>query len=161
MVWFQAYKQCFLGWMGGGQIAVYQGVDVAMTGWTSLHPPLTPTLRPASCMASPGLASHGTEVAGPASGTKLSTLDCAIAVTIAITVVILENPNGLQKGPAERGHVKKRQKSSKSAKNFSTLFDNFRTGQKRQKSSKSVKKLFDTFRQFSRGTILPAPFGRL
>ena len=52
--------------------------------------------------------------------------------------------SGLQKGPAERGHIKKRQKSSKS---FSTLFDNFCAG---QKSSKIVKKFFDTFRQFSR-----------
>ena len=66
--------------------------------------------------------------------------------------------SGLQKGPAERSHVKKRQKVSKS---FSTLFDNFCAGQKSQKSSKSVKKFFDTFRQFSRGTIFPAPFGGL
>ena len=66
--------------------------------------------------------------------------------------------SGLQKGLVERGHVKKRQKSSKSVKKF---FDNFRAGQKRQKSSKSVKKFFDTFRQFSRGTIFPAPFGGL
>ena len=60
-----------------------------------------------------------------------------------------------KKGPAERGHVKKRQKSSKSVKKF---FDNFRAAQKNSKSSKNVKKLFDTFRQFSRGTIFPAPF---
>ena len=90
--------------------------------------------------------------------------------------------SGLQKGPAERGHVKKRQKSSKSVKN---LFDNFHAGQKTskivkkcrkvfrhfstifaqgqkcQKSSKSVEKFFDTFWQFSRGTIFPAPFGGL
>ena len=58
--------------------------------------------------------------------------------------------SGLQKGPAERGHVKKRQKVSKS---FSTLFDHFRAG---QKTSKIVKKIFDTFRQFSRR----APFFR-
>ena len=49
--------------------------------------------------------------------------------------------SGPQKGPAERGHVKKRQKY------FSTLFDIFRAG---QKSSKSVKNnfstLFDNFR---------------
>ena len=54
-----------------------------------------------------------------------------------------KNISGLQKGPAERGHVKKRQKSSKSVKKF---FDNFRAGQKSQKSSKSVKKFFDNFR---------------
>ena len=51
--------------------------------------------------------------------------------------------SGSQKGPAERGHVKNRQKVSKS---FSTLFDNFAQGKKRQKSSKSVKKFFDIFR---------------
>ena len=43
------------------------------------------------------------------------------------TILSQELISGLQKGPAERGHVKKR-----------------------QKSSKSVKKFFDTFRQFSR-----------
>ena len=93
------------------------------------------------------------------------------------------NFSGLQKGPAERGHVKKRQKSSKSVKKFfetfrqfsghvkkrqkssksvKKFFDTFRqfSGhvKKRQKSSKSVKKFFDTFRQFSRGTFFPAPF---
>ena len=59
----------------------------------------------------------------------------------------------LPKGPAERGHVKKRQKVSKS---FSTLFDNFRAG---QKTSKIAKKRQKIFRHFSRGTIFPAPFG--
>ena len=52
----------------------------------------------------------------------------------------------LQKGPAERGHVKKRQKSSKSVKCFSTLFDSFRAG---QKTSKIVKKCQIVFRHFS------------
>ena len=33
--------------------------------------------------------------------------------------------------------------------------------QKTSKIVKSVKKFFDTFRQFSRGTIFPAPFGGL
>ena len=51
--------------------------------------------------------------------------------------------SGLQKGPAERGHVKKRQKVSKS---LSTLFDNFRAGQKK---SKIVKKCQKVFRHFS------------
>ena len=46
--------------------------------------------------------------------------------------------SGLQKGPAERGHVKKRQKSSESVKKF---FDTFRAG---QKTSKIVKKSFST-----------------
>ena len=53
--------------------------------------------------------------------------------------------SGLQKGPAERGHIKKPQKSSKSVK-FSTLFDNFRAG---QKTSKIVKKCQKVFRHFS------------
>ena len=43
----------------------------------------------------------------------------------------------------KRGHVKKRQKVSKS---FSTLFDNFRAG---QKTSKIVKKRQKVFRHFS------------
>ena len=43
--------------------------------------------------------------------------------------------SGLQKGPAERGHVKKRQKVSKS------LFDNFRAG---QKNVKNRQKYFST-----------------
>ena len=68
---------------------------------------------------------------------------------------ITENISGLQKGPAERGHVKKRQKSSKSVKKF---FDNFRAG---QKTSKIDKKCQNVFRHFSRGTIFPAPFGGL
>ena len=54
--------------------------------------------------------------------------------------------SGLQKGPAERGNVKKRQKSPKSVKKF---FDNFSRRAKnvknRQKASKSVKKFFDNF----------------
>ena len=58
--------------------------------------------------------------------------------------------SGLQKGPAERGHVKNRQKVSKS---FSTLFDIFRAGQKTSKIVKKNKMFFDTFRQFSRGTF--------
>ena len=54
--------------------------------------------------------------------------------------------SGLQKGPAERGHVKKLQKPSKSVKSFSTLFDNFRAG---QKTSKIVKKRQKVLRHFS------------
>ena len=69
--------------------------------------------------------------------------------------------SGLQKGPAERGHVKKRQKSSKSVKKFFDTFRQISQGKKRQKSSKNVKKFFDTFRQISRGTIFPAPLGGL
>ena len=54
--------------------------------------------------------------------------------------------SGLQKGPAERGHVKKRQKSSKSVKKFFDTFDNFRAG---QNTSKIVKKRQKHFRHFS------------
>ena len=61
--------------------------------------------------------------------------------------------SGLQKGPAERGHVKNRQKVPKS---FSTLFDNFFAQGK--KTSKIAKNMFDTFRQFSRGTNIFRPF---
>ena len=79
---------------------------------------------------------------------------CPKTITLQHLIVI----SGLQKGPAERGHVKKRQKASKS---FSTLFDNFRAGPKTSKIvSKSVKKFFNTFRQFFRAGHLffPAPF---
>ena len=55
--------------------------------------------------------------------------------------------SGPQKGPAERGHVKKRQKSSKSVKNIFDTFRHFsRRAKKHQKSSESVKTLFDNFR---------------
>ena len=54
---------------------------------------------------------------------------------------------GLQKGPAERGHVKKRQKSSKSVKKFFDTFRHFsrraRKVKNRQKVSKSFSTLFD------------------
>ena len=66
---------------------------------------------------------------------------------------------GPQKGPAERGHVKKRQKVSKRYIYiciFSTLFDILAQGQKRQKLSRIF---FDTFRLFLRGTSFAAPFG--
>ena len=57
--------------------------------------------------------------------------------------------SGLQKGPAERGHVKKRQKSSKSVKKFFDTFRHFSRRAKnvknRQKTSKSFSTLFDNF----------------
>ena len=63
--------------------------------------------------------------------------------------------SGLQKGPAERGHVKKRQKSSKSVKKFFDTFRQFSRRAKnvknRQKASKSVSTLFSTI--FARHTI--------
>ena len=67
--------------------------------------------------------------------------------------------SGLQKGPAERGHVKKVKNREKVSKSFSTLFDNFRAG---QKTSKIVEKCQKVFRHFStifaRGTFFPGPF---
>ena len=55
--------------------------------------------------------------------------------------------SGPQKGPAERGHFDKRQKSSKSVKNIFDTFRHFRAGQKkRQKVSKIISTLFDNFR---------------
>ena len=55
--------------------------------------------------------------------------------------------SGLQKGLAERGHVKKRQKSSKSVKKLFDTFRQFsRRAKKRQKMSKSFSTLFDNFR---------------
>ena len=58
--------------------------------------------------------------------------------------------SGLQKGPAERGHVKKRQKSSKSVKKFFDTFRHFsrraKSVKNRQKVSKHFSTLFDKFR---------------
>ena len=58
--------------------------------------------------------------------------------------------SGLQKGPAERGHVKKRQKSSKSVKKFFDTFRQFlrraKNVKNRQKVLKSFSTLFDNFR---------------
>ena len=53
---------------------------------------------------------------------------------------------GPQKGPAERGHVKKSKKSSKSVKN---IFDTFRQFSRRAKNVKIVKKCQYVFRHFS------------
>ena len=58
--------------------------------------------------------------------------------------------SGLQKGPAERGHVKKRQKSSKRVKKIFVTFRQFSRRAKkvknRQKVLKSFSTLFDKFR---------------
>ena len=51
--------------------------------------------------------------------------------------------SGQQKGAAERGHVKKRQKSTKSVKN---IFDTFRHFSHRAKTSRIVKKCQKDFR---------------
>ena len=63
-----------------------------------------------------------------------------------ITGVFVPIPAGLQKGPAERGHVKKRQKSSKSVKKF---FDTFRQFSRRAKNVKKSSKSQKYFRHFS------------
>ena len=67
--------------------------------------------------------------------------------------------SGPQRGPAERGHVKKRRKSSKSVKN---IFDIFRAGQKKVKNRQKVSKYFSTFfhRPFSGGSDLEFPHFR-
>ena len=52
--------------------------------------------------------------------------------------------SGLQKGPAERGHIKKRQKSSKCVKN---VFRHF--SRRAKKTSKIVQKCQKVFRHFS------------
>ena len=84
--------------------------------------------------------------------------------TLVLVFVSWEHPNvpsfrffsGLQKGPAERGHVKKRQKSSKSVKKF---FDTFRQFSRRAKNVKYRQKVSKIFRHFS--TIFrAAPFFR-
>ena len=62
----------------------------------------------------------------------------------------LSRISGLQKGPVERGHVKKRQKSSKSVKKFFDTFRHFSRRAKnvknRQKVSKHFSTLFDNLR---------------
>ena len=50
----------------------------------------------------------------------------------------------LQKGPAERGHVKKRQKSSKSVKNIFHTFRHFSRRAKKVKNRQKVSKYFST-----------------
>ena len=58
--------------------------------------------------------------------------------------------SGPQKGPAERGHVKKRQKSSKKCRkyfrHFSTFFAQGKKNKNRQKVSKLFSTLFDNLR---------------
>ena len=73
--------------------------------------------------------------------------------------IVGDFPQRIAKGVGGKGPRQKTSKNrQKVSKSFSTLLAQ---GKKRQKSSKSVKKFFDTFRQFSRGTIFPAPFGGL
>ena len=61
--------------------------------------------------------------------------------------------SGPQKGPAERGHVKKKPKIVKQ------FFSTFRAGQKTSQIVKNCQNIFDIFRQFSRGISFPPPFG--
>ena len=67
--------------------------------------------------------------------------------------------SGLQKGPAERGHIKNRQKSSKIVKKCQKVFRHFSTifaqGKNRQKVPKSFSTLFDNF---CAAPFFPAPF---
>ena len=65
--------------------------------------------------------------------------------------------SGPQKGPAERGHVKKRQKSSKSVKNILVASRHFsRRAKNVKKLSKSVK-IFSTFFDNSRAAPVCRP----
>ena len=69
---------------------------------------------------------------------------------------------GPQKGPAERGHVKKCQKSSKSFKIFSTLFDHFSRRAKNIKIGKKVSKIFSTlFNHFRAAPVFRPLWGAL
>ena len=96
---------------------------------------------------------------------------------------LLKNFSRPQKGPAERGHVKKRSKIVKKCqkyfRHFSTFFAQSKKRQKSTKSDKNIFRHFSTFfaqgkkrskinkkrqtifRHFSRGTSLPGPSGGL
>ena len=63
--------------------------------------------------------------------------------------------SGLQKGPAERGHVKKRQKSSKSVKKF---FDTFRQFSRRAKNVKNRQKVSKSFSTIFARHLFSGPF---
>ena len=63
--------------------------------------------------------------------------------------------SGLQKGPAERGHVKKRQISSKSVKKF---FDTFRQFSRRAKNVKKGQKVFRHFSTIFARHLFSGPF---
>ena len=61
---------------------------------------------------------------------------------VPVPPVPLVTVSGLQKGPVERGHVNKRQKSSKSVKKF---FDTSRQVSRRAKSVKNRQKMSKSF----------------
>ena len=65
--------------------------------------------------------------------------------------------SGPQKGPAERGHFKKRQKSSKSAKN---IFDTFRHVSRRAKKVKNRQKMSKIFSSTFFDNFCAAPIFR-
>ena len=65
-----------------------------------------------------------------------------ITVSISVTDTDFNVFSGPQKGPAERSHVKKRQKSSKSIKN---IFDTFRHFSRRAKNVKNRQKVSKHF----------------
>ena len=58
--------------------------------------------------------------------------------------------SGPQKGPAERGHVKKRQKSSKVSKNIFDTSRHFSRRAKNVKNRQKVSKIFSTLFDISR-----------
>ena len=86
---------------------------------------------------------------------------CATCMWHECRVVILtpgissKNP---QKGPAERGHVKKRQKSSKSVKNIFDTFRQFSRRAKNVKNRQKVSKYFSTFFDIFRAAPVFRPF---
>ena len=66
--------------------------------------------------------------------------------------------SGPQKGPAERGHVKKRQKSSKSVKNIFVTFRHFSRRTKNVKNRQKVSKVFSTLFDYFRAAPVFWPF---
>ena len=64
----------------------------------------------------------------------------------------------ITKGAGGKGPRQKSQKSSKSVKMFSTLFDNFRSGQKTSKIVEKRQKFFDTFSTIFVRNLFSGPF---
>ena len=101
-------------------------------------------------------------------GATSSFMSCLILAATSGKALLGNGPNtvsestasfpisGLQEGPAERGHVKKTQKVSKS---FSTLFDNLCAGQKTSKIVKKCQKVFRHFSTFFARHHFCGPFG--
>ena len=75
------------------------------------------------------------------------------------SLVLRRGISGLQKGPGERGHVNKRQKSSNSVKTFFDTFRQFSRRAKNVKNRQKVSKRFSTlFDNFRTGLLPHRPF---